>query len=210
MGDSYVYGSTYAQRPQSEDSCSDNFDKYANVPYGESAAFDVNIYSKTHPKIFFGWILEVAWLVVIGIIMVKEVWGACPTATDLMPVCRYCFTWPFTAWTLLLMVIWSFNLYVYVLLVSRSYSMVRFGTFNMSVPRSARTLFAWLCILLICTFILGAVVLVMSDSCSNWTHTTEKPARSTTMFWTVFATVVGAPFLVFLGRCFGYSELRFY
>mmetsp|Transcript_140074 Transcript_140074/g.390455 ORF Transcript_140074/g.390455 Transcript_140074/m.390455 type:complete len:225 (-) Transcript_140074:57-731(-) len=153
------------------------------------------------------WALEVLWILFVVMANSMEMWGSCPFEMGLAPVCHYCYSRPFLAWSTVLVLIWSLHLYMAVLMASRGFCFRprASGLIDneiQGIPRSATSFFLYLFGVILIWDIVGIVTLVMSNSClhdrSSFYHHHD---RSGLMFYSVLASVVLAPVLLFFGRC---------
>mmetsp|Transcript_26577 Transcript_26577/g.84308 ORF Transcript_26577/g.84308 Transcript_26577/m.84308 type:complete len:223 (-) Transcript_26577:55-723(-) len=151
------------------------------------------------------WVVEAAWLVFVTMASCMEAWAACPFDLGLLPVCRHCYSWPFLAWNAALALLWSLLLSLYVLLVSRGYSLrprarALAEQAAGGAPRSAGEAFQGLCGALLAWLALGALLLAASGSCPRGGQAPTEQSRSGSMFTTTLGSVLLAPVLLFLGQ----------
>mmetsp|Transcript_89497 Transcript_89497/g.191804 ORF Transcript_89497/g.191804 Transcript_89497/m.191804 type:complete len:223 (+) Transcript_89497:149-817(+) len=155
------------------------------------------------------WALEILWMLYVVLANSMEMWGSCPFQMGLSPVCQYCYTEAFLAWSCILIVVWLLQLYLSVLLISRGFD-CKPSTSAMldneikGIPRTASALFYALSGILLATLLGGVVVLCLSSTCQSGHEDgfmVHQP-RSSLMFGTTLASVVLVPALLFLGRCF--------
>mmetsp|Transcript_21906 Transcript_21906/g.62182 ORF Transcript_21906/g.62182 Transcript_21906/m.62182 type:complete len:224 (-) Transcript_21906:72-743(-) len=152
------------------------------------------------------WALEVLWILFVIMANSMEMWGSCPFEMGLAPVCRYCYSQPFLIWGSVLVILWSFHLYMTVLMASRGFCFrPRASGFLdneiRGIPRMATTVFLYLFGLILVWVIVGIVIAVMSNSCSRHSAFYHNHERSGLMFGTTVASLALVPLLTFFGRC---------
>lgn len=160
--------------------------------------------AERHSWRWFVWALEVMVLLFVVLAFTMEVWGACPFEMGLQPVCQYCYSRTFLAWNLVHVTFWFYNLYMFLLLVSRGFvirvsdlASVFVENEAKGVPLGAVSTYLYLTAILLFWEVIGVFVLVLSGSCDS-SGTTE--GRSELMFYTTMISIVCAPILLLGGR----------
>jgi len=180
------------------------------VQQGANMFHDLLVFTSDRPWIFFVWSIEIFWMIFIATACTMEMWGACSFELGATSYCTYCYSGQLLTFLGVLAVLWIFNLYTYVLLLSRGFQMqLRFLGLTVQknaekgIPRMACYLFMFLSTLMFVWLIGGVITLIMSNSClrSGLGPERAQPGRSQLMFWTCVATLVLTPLLCFMGRC---------
>lgn len=141
------------------------------------------------------WAIELLWLVFASMMCGMELSDFCVLTDSLMPVCRYCGTITFLMWLMPLIMLWFFNLYTYVLLVSRG---VHFSIRSpkkimnhFNLPKGAEgagLLFALLSTIMLFWIFAGLGPIVSSNKCYRGLNRQHKVEVSSYMWWTSCAT----------------------
>lgn len=181
---------------------------------GGSVWHGVMAHTEKTQHFYMAWGCEVFWILFVIMATTMEMWGSCPFEMGLAPVCTYCYSTPFVAWTAVLLVSWLLHLYLFVLLVSRGFrlSMRRLGqtiedNTAKGVPENAIYLFGYLSLLLCAWFVAGVMVVIWSNNCTRGGTVFANSERSQLMLWTAILNVCVAPILIFFGRCFDIGDL---
>jgi len=147
------------------------------------------------------WAMELMWMLFMLMANTMEIWGTCPYQMRVSAACLYCYSRPFLAWSFILVTFWGMDLFLSMLLVSRGFQFTwSRGVDDASakeIPRRAVALFFALLAVLGLTLLAGGLIMIMSSSCGSAPQYQE---RSSLMFFTTLATLVGLPLLVALGR----------
>jgi len=153
------------------------------------------------------WALEVLWILFVVMANSMELWGSCPFEFGLAPVCHYCYSRPFLIWNAILVVLWSFHVYMAVLMASRGFCFRPRASGHVDneirgIPGMATNVFLYLFGFILVWDVVGIVITVMSNSCVREnTGTLHHEDRSGLMLSTTVASLVLVPVLLFLGRC---------
>jgi len=181
---------------------------------GGSVWHGVMVHTEKTQWFYMSWGCEVFWILFVIMATTMEMWGSCPFEMGLAPVCTYCYSTPFVAWTGALVVLWLLHLYLFVLLVSRGFRL-RLRDLGQSVsenvakgvPENAIYLFGYLSAALSSWLFVGILVVLWSNSCTRGGQVFQNRERSQLMLWTAILNVCVAPVLIFFGRFFDVSEL---
>lgn len=165
------------------------------------------VHTREYTRIYLIWAFEILWLLFLSMVMTTEMWGSCPFELGLAPACVYCYSLPFVLWSFVLTIVWFLNLYLFVLLVSRGFSITvaKFGRCvkdnkDRGIPKNALLTFWYMNIFLVCVEIAGIAILALSSQCNSVGSAYEGRSRSPMMFWSVVCSVVCVPILYGLGR----------
>lgn len=151
------------------------------------------------------WSVEVMLMLFVVMAFSMEMWGSCPFEMGLEPVCQYCYSKTFLVWNLGLVVLWFFNLYMFLLLVSRGF-VLRFTDLGSAfsentakgVPEGAVSTYLYLTVATLAWVVGGCFVLILSGSCDSQQGSQNE--RSELMFATTLLNVIAVPILLLLGR----------
>merc|ERR1719510_1435075 len=122
-----------------------------------------------------------------------EMWGACAAEMGLTPACKYCYSTVFLLWNGILVTLWFLHLYLFVLLVSRGFKMGLRLFWNprelfkdaerRDIPQGAVAAFMYLSTGLLAWLVVGAFVLILSDTCQEkgTVFGASRPGRSSLM-----------------------------
>jgi len=153
------------------------------------------------------WLGEFLWIIIATIMCSREVSNDCVLTDSLMLECRYCGTITFLMWLLPLIVLWFYNLFTYVLFVSRG---VHFSIRSpqriinrFDVPEGSEAggmLFALLSTIMFFWVIAGIGPLVSSNKCYRGLNLQHKVQVSSVMWWTSILTILFYFPLFYFGR----------
>jgi len=157
----------------------------------------------------FVWSVELIVMLFVIMAMVMELWGACAFEMDVAPVCKYCYTEIFVLWSAVFVALWFLNLCVYVLLVSRGFSLgphfishIYMEAEAKGIPPSPISLFFCLTGGIVAWLVVGLVIVISSNSCATrgMIFSMSSPGRSELMFGTTIIALAATPLLLVLGR----------
>mmetsp|Transcript_73147 Transcript_73147/g.206874 ORF Transcript_73147/g.206874 Transcript_73147/m.206874 type:complete len:203 (-) Transcript_73147:99-707(-) len=157
------------------------------------------------------WALECVWMLFIVMANSLELWGSCAYEKGWAPMCRYCFTEIFLAWSAVLVWFWIQHLFLSILLVSRGFSakisdvgsMSTMAKANKGIPVVAMYFFLILSAVMLFWVALGVLVLGLSCACPDgrtFERTSTTNPRSGLMVATTVVSVVITPVLLYVGR----------
>lgn len=138
-----------------------------------------------------------------------EMWGACAFELGQTTYCTYCYSSQFLIFLFVLVGLWFFNLYTYVLLLSRGFQLkLRYlgltvqKNVDKAIPENAVYLFMCLSTLMLTWLLVGIVWLITSETCrrSGMIYG-NRPGRSQLLYWTTIISIILTPFFLFVGRC---------
>lgn len=176
---------------------------------GQTIFHDLLVFTSDRSWIFLVWALEIFWLLFVTTACAMEMWGACAFELGSAFFCTYCYSSEFLTFLGVLVVLWTFNMYTYVLLLSRGFQLkLRFLGLTVQrnkdkgIPGTALYLFMFLSTAMFLWLLVGLVMLFTSSTClrSGMIYG-NRPGRSQLMFYTTIATLIIMPTLFFMGRC---------
>jgi len=176
---------------------------------GHTIFHDLLVFTSDRQWIFLVWALEIFWLLFVITACTMEMWGACAFELGASSYCTYCYSSQFLTFLGVLAALWMFNLYSYVLLLSRGFQLkLRFlgltvqNNKNKGIPGNACYLFMYLSTAMLVWLLYGIVMMILSHSClrSGMIYG-NRPGRSSLLFWTCAASLILTPLLFFMGRC---------
>lgn len=176
------------------------------VQQGHTIFHDLLTFTADRPHFFLTWSLEFFFMIFVLMVSSMEMWGACGFDFGLSAQCRYCYSTPFLVFCFGLVVLVGFNLYTFVLLVTRGFHL-NLRTLGLSVarnkgiPPNAIYFFFGLTIALLLWLVGGILVLIASNECTYGGKVQNRPGRSGLLFAAALLGVVLTPFLLFFGRC---------
>lgn len=179
------------------------------IQQGHTIFHDLLVFTSDRQWIFLVWALEIFWLLFVVTACTMEMWGACAFELGASSYCTYCYSSQFLTFLGVLVGLWVFNLYSYVLLLSRGFQLrLRFlgltvqNNKNKGIPANACYLFTFLSSAMFLWLIYGITSLIFSHSClrSGMIYG-NRPGRSALLFWTCLLSVIFTPILFFMGRC---------
>jgi hypothetical protein len=182
------------------------------VQQGHVIFHDLLVFTSDRTWIFFAWSLEVFWLFFILTATTMEMWGSCAFDIHLWQAhthCSYCYSNAFVLFLGVLLVIWTFNLYTYMLLLSRGFQLkLRFLGLTVDknrqkgIPSNAILLFLTLSVLMFLWAFVGIIILINSQECLRAEVVVgNKPGRSVVLWMTSIFTILSMPLFFFFGRC---------
>lgn len=176
---------------------------------GHTIFHDLMVFTSDRQWIFLVWALETFWLLFVITACTMEMWGACAFELGASSYCTYCYSSQFLTFLGVLTALWMFNLYSYILLLSRGFQLkLRFlgltvqSNKNKGIPGNACYLFMYLSTAMFVWLLYGVVMMILSHSClrSGMIYG-NRPGRSALLFWTCAASLILTPALFFAGRC---------
>lgn len=176
---------------------------------GHTIFHDLLVFTSDRPWVFVVWALEIFWLLFVVTACTMEMWGSCSFEMGQTSYCSYCYSSPFLVFLFGLVTIWFFNLYTYVLLLSRGFQL-RLRYLGLAVqrneekgiPAAALYLFMVLSTVMFVWLIGGLVMLISSETCRRGgVLYGNRPGRSFLLFATVLVSIIITPLLFFAGRC---------
>jgi hypothetical protein len=179
---------------------------------GHTHFHDLLVFTSDRPWVFVMWALEVFWLLYVMTACAMEMWGACSFDLGTASYCTYCYSNEFLTFLIVLIVLWTFNLYTYALLASRGFQLkLRYlgltaaRNSEKGIPKNPVHLFLTLSLAMMMWLVVGVIFLIGSESChgggnakNSWGN---RPGRSNLLFWTMVGSIIFTPILLFLGRC---------
>jgi hypothetical protein len=170
---------------------------------------DLLVFTSDRPWIFLIWSLEIFWLLFVVTACTMEMWGACAFELGQTSYCSYCYSSQFLTFLFVLVGLWFFNLYTYVLLLSRGFQLkLRFLGLTVEwnkdrgIPTNAIYLFMCLSTIMFLWTLVGIVLLVFSQTClRSGMIFGNRPGRSMLLYGTMVASIILMPILFFAGRC---------
>mmetsp|Transcript_49920 Transcript_49920/g.99069 ORF Transcript_49920/g.99069 Transcript_49920/m.99069 type:complete len:214 (+) Transcript_49920:97-738(+) len=173
------------------------------VDDGRGAIFGLMVHTKGRRWLLLVWCTEILWLLLVVTAISAEFWGSCPFESGPLPVCRHCMAQSFLLWNLVLVVLWSFHLYLSILLASRGF---QFGLELVEneakgIPRTATQVFIYLFTGMIAWLAMGGILLVYSSSCHVTGGALHTYSRSGLLALSTGVSLLIAPPSLFLGRC---------
>jgi len=78
-------------------------------------------HTKTNKAVQYFWAVEILWMILIVVAVVLELTHRCQFTYAMLPVCQRCYSTVFILWFLGFNLVWSFQLYLYLLLKSRGF-----------------------------------------------------------------------------------------
>jgi len=176
---------------------------------GHTMFHDLLVFTSDRPWIFLVWSIEIFWLLFIVTSCTMEMWGACAFELGTASYCTYCYSSQFLTFLWGLVLLWSFNLYMYILLMSRGFQLkLRYLGLTVQknkdkgIPANAVYLFLFLSTLMFLWLVMGLISLICSHEClrSGIVHG-NRPGRSPLLFWACLLSLFFTPVLWFIGRC---------
>jgi len=176
---------------------------------GHTIFHDLLVFTSDRQWIFLVWGLEVFWLLFVVTACTMEMWGACAFELGASTYCTYCYSTQFLTFLWVLVGLWTFNLYTYILLLSRGFQLkLRFLGLTVQrnkdkgIPANACYLFMCLSTAMFVWLLYGVVQMILSTSClrSGMIYG-NRPGRSALIFWTCLMTLIFTPIFLFAGRC---------
>lgn len=178
------------------------------VQQGHTIFHDLLVFTSDKQWVFFVWALEIFWILFTITAIAMEMWGACAFELGSASYCSYCYSSSFLTFLGVLVALWVFNLYTYVLLLSRGFQL-KFRFLGLTVqrnvtkgiPSNAVVLFLCLSTAMFLWLIYGIVMLILSGSCLRGGMIYgNRPGRSMLLFWTCILSIILTPVLFFFGR----------
>jgi len=176
---------------------------------GHTMFHDLLVFTSDRPWIFLVWALEIFWLLFVVTACTMEMWGACAFELGTASYCTYCYSSQFLTFLWVLVGLQAFNLYTYVLLLSRGFQLkLRYLGLTVQrnkdkgIPGNAVYLFMFLSTVMLIWLLLGIISLICSHSClrSGMIYG-NRPGRSQLLYGTAIASIILTPILFFAGRC---------
>mmetsp|Transcript_116958 Transcript_116958/g.183969 ORF Transcript_116958/g.183969 Transcript_116958/m.183969 type:complete len:239 (-) Transcript_116958:15-731(-) len=182
------------------------------VQQGHTMFHDLLVFTSDRQWIFLVWAFEIFWLLFVITVASMEVWGSCAFDITLFQqhtFCNYCYSNAFLLFIGVLVLLWAFNLYTYVLLLTRGFQLkLRFlgltveSNTEKGIPSNAILLFLTLSALQFIWVLIGIVILFNSGDClRDGMVYGNKPGRSVLLMVTCILSIILAPTFFYLGRC---------
>jgi len=158
------------------------------------------------------WALEVPVLLTLCVILYLEFERACEILPGGVLYCQLCGQSSLLAWNSVWVYMWSLNLFVYVLLISRGFGW-SLGSINCviadnrvkGIPGVGVLFFLLVSVLQVLWFVVGIVVVISTNHCLTDRLARPTP-RSALLFWTTLVALVLYPVFYALGRILGASD----
>eukprot|EP00929_Paragymnodinium_shiwhaense_P062488 TRINITY_DN31196_c0_g1_i1.p1 TRINITY_DN31196_c0_g1~~TRINITY_DN31196_c0_g1_i1.p1 ORF type:complete len:234 (+),score=39.49 TRINITY_DN31196_c0_g1_i1:87-788(+) len=161
---------------------------------------------------WFGWCLETLAIVIVVMAMAMELYGSCPVEMGLLPTCRYCYSEQFLWWHGVFVSLWFFDLYFFVLLVSKGFAMrtergIWVDNEDRGIARNTITSFLVLTAMIAVVWLVGIFLYFeggmdcrpgFQSMRPMWAQ--ENVGRSSLMVNSLFYSLVLGPFVILLGR----------
>eukprot|EP00928_Gymnodinium_smaydae_P008959 TRINITY_DN13307_c0_g2_i1.p1 TRINITY_DN13307_c0_g2~~TRINITY_DN13307_c0_g2_i1.p1 ORF type:complete len:232 (-),score=49.25 TRINITY_DN13307_c0_g2_i1:89-784(-) len=160
------------------------------------------------------WSSELVVMLFIVMSIFMEMWGACPYDMGITPTCKYCYSSVFLFWNAGLVLLWFLNLYLFVLLISRGFTMSIWQYWHpdslfaeskrLGIPQRAVATFLYMTTALLAWLVVGLFALIFSTSCTKRgsIYSLSSPGRSDLMVATTGSALFFVPALLVLGRRF--------
>lgn len=139
---------------------------------------------------------------------IAEVWSGCAIDASWAHGCRHCYSGLFVTWNAIFAFLWMYDLYLYVLMVSRGFRvhLLHLNCMwedNKNIPAAALNIFTGLTLAIAAWIVVGIVFLIDSNRCEadplvgEWHFHDRSPLMFNTTIFGVFLGIC----LPLWGRC---------